>query len=132
MQKISEIIEEANEVLSSHVINGTLYATSENSLVLRLPSVTSGGEIISGYYDYAAISIPSAPNLIADIEPSGGSARPGGQLILSNLAQSLNFRYNSSISSEINTVEVFLEISKSAYGSDKTSILSTVAQLKNK
>jgi hypothetical protein len=132
LQKISEIIEEASEVLSSHIINGASYTTCENSLVLRLPSVTSDGEIISGYFDYASISIPSAQNLIADIEVSGGSARPSGQIILSNLAQSLNFRYNNSTPSEINAIEVFLETSKSAYDSDKISVLSTAAKLKNK
>lgn len=132
LQRMSELIEEANSVLSGYVINGTSYTTDEDTLVLKLPSLTSDGKIIPANFDYVAFSIATSTNLIADIEASQESARPSNQIILSNLAQNLNFRYNSSTSSDITTVEVFLETSKPVYDLEKTSTLSTIAQIKNK
>ena len=132
LQKISELIEEAISVLPERVINSTSYATTENTLVLKLPSITSDGEIVPANFDYAAISIATSTKLIADIEPSAESARPRGQIILSNLAKNLNFRYNSSTSTEITTVEVFLEMDTSTYNLEKTSVLWTIAKLRNK
>ncbi len=132
LQKISELIEESNSVLSSWSINETLYQTGENVLALRMPAVTEAGEIIPASFDYVAFAIPSTSILIADFAKAPQSSRPQGQIIFSNLAKALNFRYNSSTSTEITTIEIFLETAKSAYDSTKTSTLSTVVKLKNK
>ncbi len=132
LQRMTENIEEASLVLSSFTIHSHLYTTSENTLVLKLPSVSSEGEIIPGNFDYAAIFVSAPSNLIMDTEPSASSARPDGEIILSNLAENLNFRYNSSTSTDITTVEIFLKTAKSSQNSTKTSTLSTTAHLENK
>lgn len=132
LQKISELIEGSDSVLQSRTINGTPYQTGENVLALKMPSVTDAGEIIPASFDYVAFAISSTSILVADFEKAPSSSRPQGQVILSNLASALNFRYNSSSSTDINTIEIFIETAKSAYDSIKISTLSTVAKLKNK
>jgi len=131
MQKIADTIEASSSVLSSRAINGAAYTTNESSLVLQIPSINSSSEIVAAAFDYAAFAA-SSTEIFMDIEPSASSVRPGGKFVLANLAKDINFRYNSSTSTDITTIEIFIHTAKSSYGLDQISTLSTVAQLKNK
>lgn len=87
-------IAQANAVSGSHTIQGTLYTSNTTTLVLRLPSPTAGGNILSNVSDYVVYTATSGL-LYRIIDPGVGSARASSTKIVSNSLSSLTFSYNA-------------------------------------
>ncbi len=85
---------QAITVVGSHAFSGTTYSTSANTLVLKLPSITSTGATVGGQYDYIAY-YATGTSAYRLIDAGVGSARPAGSKRLSDAITTFVFTYGN-------------------------------------
>lgn len=102
---VEESVLQANSVLVSQTISGTLYTTSSTTLVLRLPSIDGSGGVISGSYDYVAF-YASGTDAYRIVSAAGGSVRTAGTKRLTTKLQMLGFTYDTGNISDASAVTV--------------------------
>lgn len=92
----SELSRGAVAVVASRTVNGTAYVTGANVLILKLPSLTSSDDIVSGSFDYVAFArdATATTKIFADVERAAGSDRPNGKRLVTAYNRYLAFRYN--------------------------------------
>lgn len=133
----------AKQVVSNVTISGTSYSTTDNSIVLMVPSIDAFGNVISTCYDYMVYFLQgSEMRRIVGKDPL--SARANEDRIIAKYCSSLVFSSGgvplSGIAnlSTINTVAVYLPLNKvaislSGSGTQTESIEpTTVVRLRNK
>lgn len=133
----------AKQVVANVTISGTSYSTTDNSIVLMVPSVDSSGNVISTCYDYMVYFLQgSEMRRIVGTDPA--SSRANEDRVIAKYCSSLVFSSGgvplSGIAnlSTINTVAVYLPLNKvaislSGSGTQIESIEpTTVVRLRNK
>lgn len=86
---------EAIEIIDTRSFWGNSYTTGSSTLILRLPSITSAGDIVSGQSDYAVI-YATGTSAYRITEPSASSARASTTRFISNNIYSLIFSFSAS------------------------------------
>lgn len=132
-------IRNASQVVPSH---GS-YTTTDNSIVLMVPSIDASKAIISAHYDYITYRLQNT-DLYRIVEPDALSARQSENSIIARYCYSLTFSSGGTTLSNIanlstvNTVAIYLPINKSTIslggsGTGTESITpTTVVRLRNK
>lgn len=107
---ISESARGAMEVLSSYTVNGTVYTSSDDELVLKLPAVDGSGDIITDSYDYIAFyrDGTDATKTFSDIEPDASSYRFSGQKLVTAYNEVMTFRYDNPVISDATRVSIYI------------------------
>ena len=131
--RISSSIQQSSQILSSAVIFGTTHTTSSSALVLKIPTVNSSGQIISGSYDTVVYRRnPSDLSELQEItDAEAGSARFDGTHIIARFVTNLLFRSNNSDYSSASTATVFLKTGTTVRGVLKESANQTTVRLRN-
>ena len=131
--RISSSIQQSSQILSSAVIFGTTHTTSSSALVLKIPTVNSSGQIISGSYDTVVYRRnPSDLSELQEItDAEAGSARFDGTHLIARFVTNLLFRYNNSDYSSASTATVFLKTGTTVRGVLKESANQTTVRLRN-
>ena len=131
--RISSSIQQSSQILSSAVISGTTHTTSSSALVLKIPTVNSSGQIISGSYDTVVYRRnPSDLSELQEItDAETGSARFDGTHLIARFVTNLLFRYNNSNYSLASTATVFLKTGTTVRGVLKESANQTTVRLRN-
>jgi hypothetical protein len=113
------------EVIASQTINGTAYATGPSLVVLKIPSINSGGAIIGNVYDHVAIGRDpgDAGRFITDLAAGAGSARPPGKHIHASFVDKVIFRYNSVSETSATALDLYVKTSKITRGQTVTAPL---------
>ena len=131
--RISSSIQQSSQILSDAVISGTTHTTSSSALVLKIPTVNSSGQIISGSYDTVVYRRnPSDLSELQEItDAEAGSARFDGTHLIARFVTNLLFRYNNSDYSSASTATVFLKTGTTVRGVLKESANQTTVRLRN-
>ena len=131
--RISSSIQQSSQILSSAVIFGTTHTTSSSALVLKIPTVNSSGQIISGSYDTVVYRRnPSDLSELQEItDAEAGSARFDGTHLIARFVTNLLFRYNNSDYSSASTATVFLKTGTTVRGVLKESANQTTVRPRN-
>jgi len=131
--RISSNIQQSSQILSDAVISGTTHTTSSSALVLKIPTVNSSGQIISGSYDTVVYRRnPSDLSELQEItDAETGSARFDGTHLIARFVTNLLFRYNNSNYSLASTATVFLKTGTTVRGVLKESANQTTVRLRN-
>jgi len=131
--RISSSIQQSSQILSSAVIFGTTHTTSSSALVLKIPTVNSSGQIISGSYDTVVYRRnPSDLSELQEItDAEVGSARFDGTHLIARFVTNLLFRYNNSDYSSASTATVFLKTGTTVRGVLKESANQTTVRPRN-
>ncbi|MEY4723816.1 MAG: hypothetical protein RLZZ324_1329 [Candidatus Parcubacteria bacterium] len=110
IRRIGELVRGAFTVLSSSTINGTVYTTGPNVLVVQIPSVDASGNVYAGEYDYIAIyrDAVATTKIYSDTQTGADSARQSGKKLLTAYNSSLEFSYNNPVQSSATRVSIFL------------------------
>lgn len=106
--EIANLIKSSAGVVTQYPVSGNAQFTSGSSaLVIKLPAVTAGGQVIDSVYDYAVIA-PDAVNpriLRKYVYPDGQSARNLENKVLSTSLASLKFTYLDSGSNQVAPIQ---------------------------
>lgn len=95
LSSLDDTLREGRLVLASGTVDGTTYTTSENVLVLGLPSLISGTPSPT-YNDIVVVARDTGTNqLLQHTEPYTDSTRPGGTIQLATDISEVYFRYVS-------------------------------------
>ncbi len=148
MEWISRDVRWAAQVVASH---GS-YATSDNTVVLQVPSIDASGHVIGAHYDYITYQVQSG-ELHRIVEKDALSSRPNENRIAARNCSSLNFSSPENLDaygvpkrlsqitslSTINTVGVYLPLNEavlslSGAATHTTSMITptTIIRMRNK
>lgn len=133
LYRISSSIQQSSQILASAVISGTTYTTSSEALVLKIPSVNSSGQIISGSYD--TVIYRRNPSNLSELQEitdaQAGSTRFDGTHLIARFVTNLLFRYNNSNYPSATTATIFLKTGNTVRGALKESANQTTVRLRN-
>jgi prepilin-type N-terminal cleavage/methylation domain-containing protein len=109
-RSISEQARGATQVMASRTIDGTLYTTSDTTLVLELPSIEQDGDVLIATYDYIAFARDpgDATRVITATDAASGSSRFDGTKLLTAFNDTMTFRYNDPVPADATRVSVLL------------------------
>lgn len=133
MSQITQVINQSSRVLVSQVINGNNYLTDNKTLALELPAFDAAGNQLVGF-DYAAVySDPLDPKkLMLIVQAAANSRRPTATKLLTNLLETVNFKYNSPEIVSANAVTVYLKIQEIVSGITNEATATSTVYLQNK
>jgi hypothetical protein len=108
--RLGELSRGATAILTSETINGTLYTTSPDVLVLQIPTLDGSGNIVANSSDYVAFyrNPIDSTQIYTDTAVAAGSARQSGKKLLTDDNALLTFSYNNPLPSNATRVSVFL------------------------
>ncbi len=125
LRTAENIVLPANRVLASHTFTTGTYTTTTETLVVRIPSVTSLGAIIAGVYDYAVI-YQSGNSAVFRIEGGQGSARVTRQRTVGSSLTDLTFSYNNADVTQATSVSASVSVSTTeGHGASSISLEET-------
>lgn len=107
MREIKLLAFPARAVLQTHVFTSATHTSTSTSLVLKIPSVNSSGNIVANTYDYAALYVVGT-KAYRLLEANVLSTRTSGTKLLSSTISALTFTYPSTDFTAVNafTVEI--------------------------
>lgn len=94
--EITDLIKSSAGVVTQYPVSGNpQFSTSGNTLVLKIPSINSSGQVIDSVFDYAVITQDSTNSKILrkKLYPGAGSARKSEDKVLSTAVGSLTFNF---------------------------------------
>jgi len=107
---ISESARGAMEILATYTINGTVYTSSADELVLKVPAVDDTGNIVIDSYDYIAFYRDGTDptKIFSDIEPDANSYRYPGQKLVTAYNAAMVFRYDNPDIASATRVSIYI------------------------
>jgi len=119
---MSPYMASANTIVASRTINGTAYATSDTLVILKLPSIDSGDDIITNTFDHVALGQdPSdATRFIVDLETDVASSRTSLTHRPSSLVDKVIFRYNDVDETAATAIEFYIRTIRTVRGNTIT------------
>lgn len=125
-----DTLREGRLILTSGVVGGTTYTTSDSVLVLALPSIVNG-QPTSGN-DTVVIARDSSTNVLEQrTEPSGTSSRLAGTIQLATGVNDVYFRYTTDDPASSTAVTVLVSSTKTANKQDFTRTTILYETLRN-
>lgn len=100
----------ARAVVSGRTINGTAYASGTSTVVLELPSIDAGGDVIASSYDYVALGVYGADptRFVVDIDAATGSDRVDATRLPAALVETVIFRYNAVSATSATAIDLYV------------------------
>lgn len=137
--EITGLIKSSAGVVAQYPISGNaLYTTNSQTLVLKIPAITSGDQIIDTVFDYAVIDVDPANSKILRkrIYPSGQSIRKPENKVLTTSLYSISFLFLNESNNPISPpqsqrINYSINLSDPAGLSKNESSASAVVNLKN-
>lgn len=131
---VSNLTRGASRVVDSWTINGTPYTTSEDTVVLRIPSIDGSGNIIDATFDYIAIyrDGTETTKIYADTEVDATSSRNAGKRLITAHNDTMRFTYNAPDASDATRVGMLLINLQTVRGATFRSKAWTSLFLRNK
>lgn len=131
-------IRSAAQVVPSH----DTYTTTDNSIVLQIPSIDSSGDVIGSHYDHIIYQLQDS-DLYRIVKKDSSSARQEENRAIAHYCTSLNFSSGGVTLSEvpnlsaINEIGIYLPLNKTTLalggGEGEVSITpTTVIRMRNK
>lgn len=124
----------AHNVEDARTVDGTLYTTDADTLVLKLAAIDGTGVPMVDVFDYIVITrdsvSPSRLMEIIDADPA--SSRNDLTRLLADGVADLSFRYDQLASSATTTVTAAITVRKTSGTTSITQSVSTYAKLRNK
>jgi prepilin-type N-terminal cleavage/methylation domain-containing protein len=108
MQTIEPLVMSSHRILASYTVNGTLYISDSDTIVLQLPSYDSSDNTIANTWDYAAIYLSGA-ELWVTIEADGASERESGTNRITDLLTSFSVTYSNVDFTQVRWANVTLQ-----------------------
>lgn len=137
MTEIETYIRQASSVVNGYPDVSPTYVTSNNTLILKIPSYNASG-VIENIFDYVVITKDAAKNnlLMEHVFPDVSSDRKSQTKVLTNILQSVEFTYldkNDNIVTPISAAKVKTEINVTSTNSsqNKSSNAIIVTNLRN-
>lgn len=95
--RIAEYGREAVAFEPSYTYDSVLYTTAETTVIFRLPGRDASGDILTGIYDYAIVTVDpnNSSRLLLIVDPDATSARPEREHLLSERLTALEFTYDN-------------------------------------
>jgi len=132
-EAISGTIEQGMEIIETRTINGIPYTSDSNTIIVKLPAYNASKQIINGIYDYVVFDFDSENSkIISNTEIGTGSARLPSEKMIADFAGALNFRYNDTVWSSVNNIEIVIVTKKEVGGVEREERTFKTVQLKNK
>lgn len=130
---ISSMARGAIGVVAAQTINGTPYTSSASTLVLKLPTVNSTGDVIGNTYDYVAFARDgsSPTKIFVDVQAASGSVRLSLRRLITAYNSQLVFRYNAADITKATRVQVYLANSETSKGATLTANAWTALFFRN-
>jgi len=134
LDNISTWIRGAVLVVETMDINGTIYTSDSDTLILELPSLDSQQNIIPDIFDNIVFYRDTVnSNLLkSDILLGTGSNRSPGVHLVANYLDSITFNYNDTSFPVINKVEVIISSDQTVHGKQITLGAQTTVKMRNK
>ncbi len=107
--EIQNTAKQANAILASRNISGTVYTTNSNTVVFSLPAVSNSGSLIPNEYDYVVFYI-NGTKLYKLVSAHANSFRKSNTRQLSDVVGSVNFSYNNGDFALVNRVDVAINM----------------------
>ncbi|MBI2020283.1 hypothetical protein HYS94_02575 [Candidatus Daviesbacteria bacterium] len=137
LAKIRVNVKEASSIASSFVDQGTTYTSSATQLVLQVPSIDSGGNIIANTFDHVVIYLDGTL-LRFKLFPNQLSSRILVDEILTTVAEAIVFKYYDSANppQEVSPiaaekVQISLTVKQKAGANFETATATSEANLRN-
>jgi hypothetical protein len=124
---------QAIEIVDTGTVLGTAYTSGTTTLILRLPSITTTGELVEGQSDYI-VYYATGTSAYRLIEGGAGSARASSTRLLGNYVDSLTFAYSTSTPTpgQSASVEIDIETSRQFKKTTAQTELREKIYLRNK
>lgn len=121
---ISDMTRGASQVMEDRVINGTTYVSGPDSLVLKMPAIDPGGNVIAGSSDYIAFyrDGSAATKIFSDTDAAAGSRRVDGKKLVTAYNETMRFRYNDPELTDATRIQVYLVNRQTVRG---TTVITT-------
>lgn len=136
--RINKDIKMASAIVSSYTSGTTVYTTSINTCVLKIPAINSSGNTLDNVFDYYIITRDSQnPKLLKElIFPDPLSSRKQSSLILSKDVSSLQFLYLDSNNTQVNptvaaTINFVINVATFVNNKNQQSSASGQTSLRN-
>lgn len=84
----------ANAIVASRQFEGVTYTSSSSTIIFKLPGIDINGDIINGIFDYS-VFYKNGNNLYIETDTDALSLRKNITRKLSDISQTMIFRYNS-------------------------------------
>jgi type II secretory pathway pseudopilin PulG len=130
---LEDAVHSANSFVSSAVVNGTVYTSDKDTLVLRLLSIDGDGATIAGEYDYIALEQDSVDSTLLVLNQDADALSSRLDIVdkvVSINVENLSFSYNGLPASATNVL-IQARFTKEAFGKSKFIELSQYLILKN-
>lgn len=88
MDRIIRDVRWATQLETSRSVDGTLYLTGDNALILKIPAIDASGDTIADTYDYVVYTLDESDpeKLRRIVDPDADSSRTGSdQVIAKNI-----------------------------------------------
>jgi prepilin-type N-terminal cleavage/methylation domain-containing protein len=131
MNEFSDLSLQADAIVSSRTVSGTIYTTSSTTLIYEIPTVNSSGNVINATYDYA-ILYASSTNAYRILDANGSSARRSGTKRLSDSVSNLTFTYNNVATTSSTAVTADITTKTTIKSESFTTHLKQQVYLRNK
>ncbi len=126
-QAISQLTRGASNVEVAHDFGGTVRTSSSSVLVLKMPSLDSGGNVLPGFFDYVAVyrGATEPTKIFIDTDADAISFRQDGTRMITDYNTVLIFRYDAPDLTSANRVSAYLVNAQT----DRNTTLTTRAWL---
>lgn len=130
---ISDLARGAAAIESSATVDGTAYATTDQVLVLKMPTVDASNNVVAGSYDHVAFyrDGTDTTKIYADTEAAAGSKRLTGKKLVTAYNLALRFRFNDPDVTKATRVQVYLVNTQTKRSTTLTTKAWTAIFLRN-
>lgn len=98
---------QANRVLASASVNGAVYSSGADTVVMQLPSTDADNNVLAGKWDKAVFYL-SESNLYMRLEPDALSSRSGIYKLLAENVSGFTITYNNADFNQVTAVTINL------------------------
>ncbi|MFH1193797.1 MAG: prepilin-type N-terminal cleavage/methylation domain-containing protein [bacterium] len=128
IKNFRETAEASSAVVATMTIGGTAYASSSSTVIFQTPSIGADKNIISNKFDYI-VFYKTANDLYMETSADAASQRKSLKRKLSDKANALTFRYDTTVPSSASLVTASLSLKAGELFQDT---ISSSASLRNK
>lgn len=88
--------ESSTNIIASYTFGSTARASSSSTAIFQLPSIDTSGNIVPNKFDYE-VFYREGNKIFAEVSADAASQRKNLKRQLADMAQNLNFQYNSAL-----------------------------------
>ncbi len=124
MNNMTKYVAQGITLESSRTISGTTYTTDADTVIVKIPSVDSSGNVIASTYDYVAYNLSNG-SVTQVIEAGSGTVRTAGSKLLAENVQSFSLTYDNATAALATYVVVDIQTRVTTKGTSAATARST-------